>query len=389
MAYLSTVNAIPKMTSNTTPSGIVTASTENSSYPAYRAFDKTIGTYGWLSTALTAWIQYEFPSPIAIKRYTLTSDQYPLRAPKNWTFEASNDGVNWTIIDTQTNQTGWGSNSLRSFDTNNTTQYKIYRINVTENNGDTTRISIDEIEMFEWVYENKFLIQTSDDRKISLIIPDENKDIIPKMTSASAPSGVVSASSIVSSNYAWNAFDDVTTGNGWVANGTTNQWICYQFPEPKRVGKYTLTVTYNVTAAPKDWTFEGSNDGQNWIVLDSRSNITDWVAGTKKVFYIDKNKIGSYSYYRVNVSVNNGNASYISLGEIEIMETEISLINVPELSGEYYIKYGMDKNKEIDLMTEIYDVNCIQNQAEILGAGKVFRQKIDTTKMPIQKISIT
>lgn len=388
MAYLSTVNAIPKMTSNTTPSGIVTASTENSSYPAYRAFDKTIGTYGWLSTALTAWIQYEFPSPIAIKRYTLTSDQYPLRAPKNWTFEASNDGVNWTIIDTQTNQTGWGSNSLRSFDTNNTTQYKIYRINVTENNGDTTRISIDEIEMFEWVYENKFLIQTSDDRKISLIVPDENKDIIPKMTSANTPSGVVSASSIASSNYAWNAFDDVTTGNGWLANGTTNQWICYQFPEPKRVGKYTLIVTYNVTVAPKDWTFEGSNDGQNWIVLDNRSNITDWVAGTKKVFYIDKNKIGSYSYYRVNASVNNGNASHISLGEIEMMETVISLINVPELSGAYYIKYGMDKNAEINLMTEIYDINCIQNQADILGTGKVFRQMIDTSKTPIKKVSI-
>ncbi len=53
----------------------------------------------------TIWIQYISPTPVQVKRYTLTSaNDAPERDPKNWTLEASNNGTDWEVLDTQANQ---------------------------------------------------------------------------------------------------------------------------------------------------------------------------------------------------------------------------------------------------------------------------------------------
>ena len=46
----------------------------------------------------------------------------------------------------------------------------------------------------------------------------------------------------------------------------------------KKVGMYRIWVRsgYHTTDTPKNWTFEASNDGLSWDILDTRSDITDW-----------------------------------------------------------------------------------------------------------------
>lgn len=105
------------MTSNTTPSGIASASSEGSwgapyIYPAWKAFNHSSidNLDAWLtaSNMTTGWLSYEFTSPKVISKYTLLQRKgQSSSAPKSWTFEAF-DGVNWIILDTKTNITGGG-----------------------------------------------------------------------------------------------------------------------------------------------------------------------------------------------------------------------------------------------------------------------------------------
>lgn len=73
---------IPRMTSNTTPSGIATCSSAlNSNYAVYKAFDKTANVWASVyntSTVNQQWIKYEFPNVVKVKKIKLTvnNDRY-------------------------------------------------------------------------------------------------------------------------------------------------------------------------------------------------------------------------------------------------------------------------------------------------------------------------
>jgi len=142
---LGVVNAIPVMTSDTAPSGVASASSNDPSpgYGAWRAFDNT-GT-SWISNSglNTGWVAYQFPTPQTIVQYTVQAD-VASRAPKDWTFQAFSGS--WVTLDTQTGQTGWGAGETRTFSIPNTTAYSSYRINVTANNGNS-RVQILEMQM--------------------------------------------------------------------------------------------------------------------------------------------------------------------------------------------------------------------------------------------------
>ncbi|MFZ5968972.1 MAG: cohesin domain-containing protein [Bacillota bacterium] len=151
-----TENLIPQMTSNTTPSGIASASDTHSVAPPFRAFNRSTDysndRWGSNSGITSAWLSYEFDTVKTITKYTLIarSGTGLNSAPKNWTFEGSNDGTNWIILDTRSEEINWESGEKREYTFTNNSQYKIYRINMTANNG-ATYYSIAEMEMMETV----------------------------------------------------------------------------------------------------------------------------------------------------------------------------------------------------------------------------------------------
>ncbi|WP_240419205.1 discoidin domain-containing protein [Paenibacillus periandrae] len=157
-------NLIPVMTSATTPSGIVTSSTEYSGTPAWKAFDGNKlyydgSTYrAWGTNSSTGWIAYEFPTAKIISKYviyygTQNANGYVNAInPKNWTFEGTIDGNNWVVLDTQTNITSWITGQEKAFTFINNTPYKRYRINISEKNGTsngTVNLTVHEIAMME------------------------------------------------------------------------------------------------------------------------------------------------------------------------------------------------------------------------------------------------
>ncbi|OPH47578.1 hypothetical protein BC351_10320 [Paenibacillus ferrarius] len=239
-----------------------------------------------------------------------------------------------------------------------------------------------------YLYYNKFLISLEGGEVCSMNFADPNLNTIPAMTSTTLPNGVVASSSIVAANYDWQAFDRLTTGNGWLT-GLANQWISYQFVTPKIIAKYTLIVNYHFSAAPKDWTFQGSNDGIVWISLDTRTNVIDWVVGTKKVFSFSNSS--AYSRYRVYISNNNGHSSYTNISEIEMMETYFDFISLGTKtpSDNDFINRGVDKTTVFDLTKNLSKKISLISNNTALGSGKVLKQSIDTSQIKIKKVTIT
>ena len=143
--------SIPLMTSNLTPSGVASVSSNTNQFGglgAYGAFDRNGNTF-WESSAFnTAWLSYQFPTGKIIKKYGFFILFNTNQSPRTWTFEASNNGTTWTTLDTQTNFT-ISANTFYPFDiSTNTTSYTYYRINVTVTQGGG-RLTIPSLEMSE------------------------------------------------------------------------------------------------------------------------------------------------------------------------------------------------------------------------------------------------
>ena len=145
--------AIPLMTSNISPSGIVTADRQRAGGEPFRAFDRNSGTaWGTPDFISTGIITYNFISTRTIKRYMFRV-LGTAQAPRNWTFQASNDvnfgAGNVATLDTQTNANfaAGGVYTSGLINTGNIA-YQYYRINVTAV-GSTWPLQIAEIEMTE------------------------------------------------------------------------------------------------------------------------------------------------------------------------------------------------------------------------------------------------
>jgi len=128
-------NPVPDMTSNTAPSGTVSAS--NSSASAWQVFNRSEGKVV-LSSGATGWVQYRFTSAKVIDAYMLQApddNSQNDEMPWQWNIEASNDGSNWTILDTQDGQDTWASNEWRQYAFHNETAFTYYRLSFKQGGG--------------------------------------------------------------------------------------------------------------------------------------------------------------------------------------------------------------------------------------------------------------
>lgn len=122
-----------------------TASTYFSNSPGYPPANAIDGfpemggyTSVWASTTLPAWLRLQPTSATVATSYGTTVRIGPSvnQAPKDWTFEGSNDGTSWTVLDTRTGETPAAGES-RVYSFSNSTAYTYYRINITAANGST------------------------------------------------------------------------------------------------------------------------------------------------------------------------------------------------------------------------------------------------------------
>lgn len=146
--------ALVNRASGGTPSG----SSDNSSWTANeaidKAFDEDVNTK-WFSgsgSGSSGWIRYDFGpgAKWVVTRYDLTSaNDVPARDPRDWQFQGSNDGINWTTLDTRTGQSWTSRYQTRQFAAATPGAYQIYRLNIIANNGDDD-IQLSEIALMAY-----------------------------------------------------------------------------------------------------------------------------------------------------------------------------------------------------------------------------------------------
>lgn len=129
---------VPTLTGPIGPNGAVTTSGQFSpSFPAFQAFD---------ASATSMWISETFETPASIGYafndglHTVTSyainyvnGSIRTRAPKDFTLQGF-DGSQWVVLDTRSNQTGWGGNERRVYQVQNPGAFAEYRLLVTDDN---------------------------------------------------------------------------------------------------------------------------------------------------------------------------------------------------------------------------------------------------------------
>lgn len=130
-----------------------------------------------------AWVQFKSNIPYVLGRYTLTSaNDVPARDPGAWTLSGSVDGVNWTVIDTQSGVTFASRFEEKSFTVTGDTKYSYFRIEMTCVSGSVLQLS--EMRLFGKTYvaegnysdSQKFIVQDAGNGYVKLI--NKTSDLI-------------------------------------------------------------------------------------------------------------------------------------------------------------------------------------------------------------------
>lgn len=254
---------------------------------------------------------------------------------------------------------------------------------------------VDEIEIYNEVIEpippasNKILLLSGDNKAISYKANMINH--ITNMTSNSASSVSslyrVASSTLFNSIYpSWFAFRGDGGATSALLGGNTG-WLEINYSMEKRVSKVAITANKDYSNAhPKDFDVEGSNDGTAWENIKSFRNQT-WNLSQTRVFELGK--VYDYSRYRIRVINNGGNASYTAIGEILFSGKYERFAQTPSKSGQSFINHGMSQSdlSSIDMSADFTEKYYIQDEATVLGEGKVFEQVLDVNKV-LKKVSI-
>jgi hypothetical protein len=134
--------------------------------------------------------------------------------------------------------------------------------------------------------------------------------------SVNAPVSVMTHLVTPTASNNFNANESITSATDgrantkWLASHVQGEgpwWGMYELDSPQTVSRYVINSANDATDRdPTAWTVEGSNDGQNWTVLDTRSEENFLVRQAEHDYVIPAANRGAYQFYRLNVNTRRG-----------------------------------------------------------------------------------
>lgn len=233
--------------------GIVTASVMNETVSFLT--DKNEYTAFSVSAGKSSWFQFEFDTPKIVTGYCLVSFDDNTKDPKNWQILGSNDGTNWTVLQSETGVVFDHRFKVKSFSTglqNTLLSYKYYRILIYR----TSIAAADgPLNVAEW---QLFGLPAAD------------------FTDAIDLGGMVTAQypGLETFGETYGNLTDNDSKTKYTAE-TKALWVQYESSSPITLSSYALTSALSLyNRNPRSWTITASNDGMNWSVLDAQYNRT-------------------------------------------------------------------------------------------------------------------
>ncbi|RLD51466.1 MAG: hypothetical protein DRJ05_18385, partial [Bacteroidetes bacterium] len=282
---VATLNHTGTYGSDVATGGAATASEEYPGQPANLAFDDAPTTYWSNNNNLPAWIGYDLGSgnEKRVARYVvaynsvITNDN----SPNDWTFEGSDDGTSWTILDTQSGQ-GWTATETKTYDISNTTHYRYYRLNISDNKGTINNfVSVYEMQMKEETLTNISALVVDDGKVgIGTSSPQTQLDISGgmRLVDGNEGDGKVMVSDALG-NAIWSEATTVNT-SGWTINGN----LVYSTFDSVGIGTSTphseLEVAGHIyQTATGQSVFLGQGAGSNDDLTDNQNVFVGYQSG--------------------------------------------------------------------------------------------------------------
>ncbi len=146
-------------------------------------------------------------------------------------------------------------------------------------------------------------------------------------------------------------------------------WLQYVFPE----GEEHTVKTYAITSAndadnrdPKDWVLQGSNDGKIFVELDTRKGQDFTSRYQTKTFTVTTP--GSYRYYRLNITANNGDIgtdgntnARIQLAEFDLLDDTGATLIRSENDNDFKSIWQSKTNQNEWVYVDFGDVSRFNN----------------------------
>jgi len=136
-------NIIPVMTSNTSPAGTTISATDDNTY-AYRAFNDNYAN-SWRPSGYPQSIVAQVSTAEEVVRYSIRNVN-TYNPPKSFNLYGSNDGVAYTLLDTQADET-WGTQETKYYDITTPSTYDFYKLELTDEYSSPTVIT--EIKFYK------------------------------------------------------------------------------------------------------------------------------------------------------------------------------------------------------------------------------------------------
>jgi hypothetical protein len=308
------------------------------------AFDGLASTK-WFDNHMPApvWLQYKFGGGAAwaLSEYSLTSgDDMPECDPRDWEFQASNDGTNWITLDSQAGQSFAARQQTKSYFFNNAVPYRLYRLNVTSSQVTGQGVQLSELDL-GWEKLSRETVHSDDGLDL------RNKNAMVTASVADVEHGAVA-----------DKVHDQNAATSWFSGKTNGPvWLQYRFNDVFRaISQYKLvSSTADTNTDPRDWQFLASNDGKAWTVLDCQTNQV-FTARRQAKRYAIANQ-APYLFYRLNIT---GNAAEDD-GGVRLAEFQLWSDDTPTVvsaSAENVPHQGVAQAFDGDKNTQWYNANA-------------------------------
>jgi hypothetical protein len=128
---------------------------------------------------------------------------------------------------------------------------------------------------------------------------------VPAMTGAVTSGVTMSGDNNVGGFEPWRAASAVQ-GDVWMSPvGGFPHYITVEFPAAKKISSYDVgcpAAPVDPANAAKTWTLLGSNDGVNFVALDTQTNAPFFSSGEIRTYAIAVGNQAAYKYYRLSIA---------------------------------------------------------------------------------------
>jgi hypothetical protein len=155
-----------------------------------------------------------------------------------------------------------------------------------------------------------YTVTATNDAGTSVNSPEDSATPVhPLVNVATGGTPNDSANNPANAKYAF----DQNSATQWFYTGVMG-WLQYDLGHTETVQRYTVISSGDkVQRDPKDWQFQGSNDGVTWTTLDTQSGQA--FANRLQLNSYTVASPGAYRYYRLNITSNNGDSTFTDLAE--------------------------------------------------------------------------